>query len=125
MSRLVSQTRRILVTFLGWAVLLLGIVMIPYPGPGWITVFIGLSLLATEYKWANDVNIKARAKYDAWQGWLTAQPFYVKAIFWVLTLLTVIVTVWAVNGYGLINDWFDLGYDWVESPFVKVLSRWD
>jgi len=29
-----------------------GIVLIPLPGPGWLIVFGGLAILATEYVWA-------------------------------------------------------------------------
>lgn len=115
-NKLPRKTRRVLVGFLGWVVLLLGIVMIPYPGPGWLVVFIGLSILATEFDWAKDAHDYARSKYDAWERWLAVQPGYIKAIFWCLTCLTVIVTVWLLNGYGFINDLLGLGFDWVRSP---------
>lgn len=108
-----------LIGFLGWAVLLLGIVMIPYPGPGWVVVFIGLSILATEFDWARDVHDYAHGKYDLWQEWLVRQPVYIKAIFWSLTAATIIVTMWLLNGYGLMNEWFRLGQDWLKSPFVR------
>jgi uncharacterized protein (TIGR02611 family) len=44
--------RRIAVTIVGFAVLILGIILIPLPGPGWAVVFGGLAILATEYVWA-------------------------------------------------------------------------
>lgn len=115
-NKLPKKTRRVLVGFLGWVVLLLGIVMIPYPGPGWVVVFIGLSILATEFDWARDLHDYARGKYDAWSRWLAAQPAYIKAIFWCLTCATVVLTIWLLNGYGLINDWLNLGFDWARSP---------
>lgn len=114
-----KRTRKVLIGFVGWAVLLLGIVMIPYPGPGWVVVFVGLSILATEFDWARDVHEFAHGKYDAWQAWLKVQPIYIKVLFWCLTAVTVIVTVWLLNGYGLLNAWFHLGINWLESPFVR------
>lgn len=108
-----------LVGLLGWTILLAGIVMIPYPGPGWAVVFIGLSVLAREYVWARRVNAFAHARYLGWREWLKRQPIYIKAIFWTLTCLTVIVTMWLLNGYGLMNEWFNLGQDWVQSPFMR------
>ncbi|WP_369794636.1 PGPGW domain-containing protein [Kutzneria sp. 744] len=36
----------------GFAVLALGIVLIPYPGPGWLVFFAGLAILATEFTWS-------------------------------------------------------------------------
>lgn len=44
--------KRILVTIAGGLVVLIGIVLIPLPGPGWAIVFGGLAILATEYVWA-------------------------------------------------------------------------
>jgi uncharacterized protein (TIGR02611 family) len=44
--------KRILVTIVGVLVLLIGIILIPLPGPGWAIVFGGLAILATEYVWA-------------------------------------------------------------------------
>ena len=118
-NKIPPRTRKVLVGFLGWCILLLGIVLIPYPGPGWVVVFIGLSVLATEFAWARSVHDFAKTKYDAWQEWLKKQPGYVKAIFWCLTAVTVIVTVWIINGYGLLNSWFNLGLPWLESPLVR------
>ena len=35
-----------------FAVLIGGIALIPLPGPGWAIVFVGLGMLALEFKWA-------------------------------------------------------------------------
>lgn len=101
---------------LGWAVLLLGIVMIPYPGPGWIVVFVGLSILAREFTWAARLNAYGRLKYKSWDALIKRQPIYIKLLFLVLTTLTIIITIWVLNGYGLINQWFNLEQNWLVSP---------
>lgn len=108
--------RKYFVTLIGGIVLGAGIVMIPYPGPGWLTVFAGLSLLSTEYDWAKRLLRYARTKYDNWENWLSHQPASVKAIFWLLTAVVVVVTLWLLNAYGIVNHFFDLGWDWVDSP---------
>ena len=46
------NAKRTAVTIVGFAVVLIGIVLIPLPGPGWLIVFGGLAILATEYVWA-------------------------------------------------------------------------
>ena len=43
---------RIGVTVAGVAVIAVGIVLLPLPGPGWLIIFAGLGLLGTEYTWA-------------------------------------------------------------------------
>lgn len=113
------NAQKALIGFVGWAVLLLGLVMIPYPGPGWLVVFIGLSILAREFTWAHRLHVYGRARYDTWQRWIKQQPITIKVLFWTLTAVTVVITIWLLNGYGLINDWLGLGQEWVRSPFVK------
>jgi Putative transmembrane protein (PGPGW) len=54
--------KRILITILGILVILIGIVLIPLPGPGWAIVFGGLAILATEYVWAQRVLAFAKRK---------------------------------------------------------------
>ena len=41
-----------MVGLLGGAIVVLGFILIPLPGPGWLIVFAGLALLATEFVWA-------------------------------------------------------------------------
>lgn len=44
--------RRIAVTVIGVLVLLAGLVLLVLPGPGWVLIFVGLSILGSEYVWA-------------------------------------------------------------------------
>lgn len=110
------RAKKTFIAIVGGIVLLAGIVMIPYPGPGWLVVFAGLGILSTEFDWAKRILHFARGKYDAWQDWLAAQKGYVKALFWLLTAAVVVTTIWLLNGYGLINQLLGLGWDWVQSP---------
>jgi len=32
--------------------MLLGLALVPLPGPGWLIVFLGLGIMATEFAWA-------------------------------------------------------------------------
>lgn len=116
MTALPGSTKKVLVGIAGGLVLLVGIVTIPYPGPGWLIVFAGLAILATEFEWAQRLLDRARAKYDAWHDWLKVQPVFVRALVWSMTALVVVVTIWLLNGYGLIDNWLNLGWDWVHSP---------
>ena len=118
-SKLPHRSRKVILGVVGGMVLGAGIVMIPYPGPGWAVVFVGLAILAQEFRWAQAILDKAKGKYDQWQAWLARQPGWVKAIFWLLTAAVVVVTIWLLNGYGLLNAWFYLGWDWLNSPFVR------
>ena len=46
------QARRIIVAVIGFTVVLAGIVMIVTPGPGWLVIVLGLSILSAEFVWA-------------------------------------------------------------------------
>jgi uncharacterized protein (TIGR02611 family) len=50
--RTVEQVRRAFRIVAGFTLLLVGVVMLVTPGPGWLVIFLGLSLLAAEFIWA-------------------------------------------------------------------------
>jgi uncharacterized protein (TIGR02611 family) len=43
---------KIVVALVGVLLILAGLAMMLTPGPGWLTVFAGLAVLATEFRWA-------------------------------------------------------------------------
>jgi len=48
----VEQVRRLSRIVGGFTLLLVGIVMLVTPGPGWLVILLGLGLLAAEFVWA-------------------------------------------------------------------------
>jgi len=50
--RSIEQVRRFFKILAGFTLLALGLVMIITPGPGWLVIFLGLTLLAAEFVWA-------------------------------------------------------------------------
>jgi uncharacterized protein (TIGR02611 family) len=61
---------RVGVGIVGFAVVLLGLFLIPFPGPGWLVVFLGLGILATEFAWAERLLDYARGQVRRWTDWL-------------------------------------------------------
>jgi uncharacterized protein (TIGR02611 family) len=119
MSRLRTGTKKTLIGIAGALVVLIGLVLVPYPGPGWLIVFAGLAILATEFEFAQRWLAKARGYYDHWQQWMKQQNMGVQAIMLALTGLVIIVTVWLVNGFGIINGLFTLDQTWLVSPLFR------
>ncbi|MDB5168549.1 MAG: hypothetical protein JWO55_807 [Candidatus Saccharibacteria bacterium] len=119
MNKAMRQAKKASIGIAGSVVVLIGIVAIPYPGPGWLIVFAGLAILATEFEWAQRLLDKARGKYDAWTDWIKGQSLYIKAVFVILTSIVVVTTIWLMNGYGIINDLLSLGWDWLRSPLLR------
>ncbi len=60
-----TATRRLIWTVLGVVILAAGIVLLFAPGPGILVVLLGLSLLAREYDWAQDILHWARERAQA------------------------------------------------------------
>jgi uncharacterized protein (TIGR02611 family) len=48
----IQQTKRFLKILFGFTLLVLGIVMIVTPGPGWLVIALALGVLAAEFVWA-------------------------------------------------------------------------
>ena len=50
--RVMQRTKRLLKIALGFTLLLIGTAMLVLPGPGWLTIGLGLVVLAAEFIWA-------------------------------------------------------------------------
>jgi uncharacterized protein (TIGR02611 family) len=48
----VQQAKRYMKIMFGFTLLAIGAAMIVTPGPGWLTILLGLGLLAAEFVWA-------------------------------------------------------------------------
>jgi hypothetical protein len=56
-----QRTRKIVVSVAGGAIVLLGLVMIPLPGPGIPAVIVGIMVLSSEFAWAARTRDRGRA----------------------------------------------------------------
>lgn len=72
-----SLIYKITVAIVGGVVILAGIAMLVLPGPGWLTIFLGLALLGTEFHWARSVltwlRLKVMQAADRWRTWRRAR----------------------------------------------------
>jgi uncharacterized protein (TIGR02611 family) len=85
------------VTLLGVAVIAIGIVLLAIPGPGWLVIFAGLGILATEYHWARRLLRFARAQVARWTRWVAERGRVTQVIigvFGLIVLGAIIVAGW-------------------------------
>jgi uncharacterized protein (TIGR02611 family) len=115
-KRSLNITYRVVLGVIGTAVLVAGLLMIPYPGPGWLVVFAGLGILATEFAWAHRVNMFAKRHYQRWADWLSRQHLATKLAVMAATALIVLVTLWLLGLFGTVGGWFGLRWPWLSSP---------
>jgi uncharacterized protein (TIGR02611 family) len=103
--RSVDHGYRVGVGIVGGAIVALGIVAIPLPGPGWLIVIAGLVVLATEFLWAERLLEFTRRHVQRWTDWVTRQPVWVRLLLAVATaafVCGVLVVTLHITG---IPDW--------------------
>jgi uncharacterized protein (TIGR02611 family) len=107
---------RITVAIIGLAVLAVGILAIPYPGPGWAIVFVGLAILATEFEWARRLLAYTRKRYDKVMAWFRRQGRWVQAAGTALTGAIVVATLWLLGALGWSAGLAGVEQEWLKSP---------
>ncbi len=63
-----SLARKFGIAIVGVTVILIGIPLIPLIGPGWLIVFTGLAILATEFEWARRLRDRVRSRFRDFMG---------------------------------------------------------
>ncbi|OPX09891.1 TIGR02611 family protein [Mycobacterium sp. AT1] len=114
--RAYDLTYRVVVGVVGLVVLGLGILAIPYPGPGWAIVFLGLGILATEFEWAHRLLHYTKKRYDRVMDWFKAQGLWVQALGFILTAAVVIATLWLFGALSFAAGLFGVEEPWLKSP---------
>lgn len=110
---------RIAVGVLGVAVLTLGILAIPYPGPGWLIVFAGLGILATEFAWAHRTLHWTRKRYHRVMDWYAARGLLVRGLAVIATAALVVATLWLLGTLGVIGGWIGVEWEQLRSPLSR------
>lgn len=111
-----QRTYRVIIGVIGGAVTILGIVLIPYPGPGWLVVFAGLGILATEFTWARRLLNYAKEKYNRWEAWLGRQSMPIRVLVLTGLFVLVVVVLWIIGVFSLVGGWFGIHASWLRSP---------
>jgi uncharacterized protein (TIGR02611 family) len=81
------QIWRGLVGVVGLAVIVVGVILLPLPGPGWLIIFVGLAIWGTEFTWARRLLTFARAQVARWTEWLRRQSRWVQVLCAVLSMV--------------------------------------
>ncbi|MGY1603783.1 TIGR02611 family protein [Geodermatophilus sp. SYSU D00815] len=103
--RTTDHSYRVVVGVVGGLIVAFGLVTIPLPGPGWLTVIAGLFVLATEFLWAERLLEFTKKHVKRWTDWVTAQPVWVRLLIALATaafVYGVLVVVLHVVG---VPDW--------------------
>jgi len=78
---------RVGVTVVGVLVIAVGIVLLPLPGPGWLIIFAGMGVLATEYTWAARLLGSVKRGLGWWRDWMRRRNKAIRVLVAVAGLL--------------------------------------
>ena len=107
---------RVGVGVVGFCVLAVGIAAIPYPGPGWAIVFLGLAILASEFYWAHRTLAFTKRHYDRAMWWFKRQSWWVQALGALFTAGFVVLTLWLLGALAWSSKLVGLYHPALSSP---------
>jgi uncharacterized protein (TIGR02611 family) len=85
------------VALIGLAIVVAGLLLLPLPGPGWLIIFAGLGLLASEFSWARRLLDFAKERVGRWSAWVRRQSLAVRS-----ALGLAFVGIAAAAGFGYV-----------------------
>jgi uncharacterized protein (TIGR02611 family) len=91
---------RIGIALLGGIVIIVGVIFLAVPGPGWVTIFVGLGIWATEFAWAKSLLTSVQRTVGKVTAWIRRQPRWLTvlvAVVGLLVLAAVAVGVWLLS----------------------------
>lgn len=106
---------RLVVGVVGVAIVVVGLVLLPAPGPGWLIIFAGLAVLASEFEWAQRLLDTARRRVSEWTAWTARQNLVVRAAVVLAIVAVVLAVFWALFALSGVPGWLP---DAVEAPLT-------
>jgi len=97
-KRKVGFAYRVFIAALGAVVIVAGVILLPFPGPGWLVIFVGLGVLASEFAWAGRLLDYAKKRVGQWSRWVRKQSPAVRVALAIAMLMIVAA---ALYGYHL------------------------
>lgn len=100
-----ARVYRATIGALGALIIVVGLVLVPLPGPGWLIVLTGVAIIASEFQFARRLLRFAQARLRAWTRWVAASHWTVGASLGLVTCACVVGAVWLVLLLLGLPDW--------------------
>ena len=104
---------KIAIGVLGGLVVAAGIVMIPFPGPGWAVVILGLAIWAVEFAWARNLLEFTKRHVQSWTHWIGRQSLPIRAVIGVVGMIFVAAIVWSSVKLSFGIDLAAMAWNWI------------
>ncbi|WP_226345011.1 TIGR02611 family protein [Agilicoccus flavus] len=79
---------------LGAVIVVTGLVLVPLPGPGWLIVFLGVAVWASEFAWAHRLHGWGRERLRGWEAYVRRASWAIRLALLATTSLAVGVFFW-------------------------------
>jgi uncharacterized protein (TIGR02611 family) len=113
---------RIIVGLVGAFVVILGLILVPLPGQGWLVVLLGLVILASEFEFAQRWLHLLKRTLKVWTEWMKVQPWWVNALVALAMFATVVGAFWVIFLIGGVPGYLpDVVEEWLKR--VPGLAR--
>ena len=106
-----ARVYRVGVFVLGLVVVVVGILLIPFPGPGWLIVIGGLAIWSTEFERAQRVLEFVKRHVRAWEAWIKRQNPLVKALAGIVGVAFIAAVLWLTFHFSGIPGFFPEGLE--------------
>jgi uncharacterized protein (TIGR02611 family) len=104
---------RVGVGILGGIIVVVGIILIPFPGPGWAIVILGLAVWAIEFAWARNLLAFTKRHVQSWTHWIARQTWPVRLLVGLVGMIFVSAVVWASVRISFGVDLAQVIWDWI------------
>lgn len=108
---------QIVVGIVGFAIIATGIVLLPLPGPGWVIIFVGLGIWASEFVWAARLLNWTKEQVRSWTHWLGRQNIAVRGLVGLAVLALVLACMYGYLLWKGVPGWLP---SFVTSPLAKL-----
>lgn len=100
---------RVGVFIVGLVIVVLGLLLIPFPGPGWLIVIAGLAIWSTEFERARRVLEFVKGHLRSWEGWVKRQNVFVKGLVGLVGVVFIATVLWLTFHFSGIPAFFPDG----------------
>lgn len=101
-----AKIYRVAVFIVGLAIVVLGLLLIPFPGPGWLIVIAGLAVWATEFEKAQRVLEFVKRQLRQWEEWTKRQNPFVKGLVGIVGVAFIATVLWLTFHFSGIPGFF-------------------
>lgn len=106
-------TKKVVIAVVGAAIVVLGLVLVPLPGPGWLIVLAGIGVWAIEFVWARQLLRFARRQLQRWMVWVGLRPMWQRALLGATGLILLGALAWLALYLGVGREGIETFWDYI------------